>query len=262
MNINKYLLTSISIISILFLTVFFFSKNVQAREESLPAGEAGISADIEKVQTTFPVRMTDVRDVGIQTLSSFKINFLKRFFLNFKAKFTSDPAEKLDSTFKIWADRLYRLNVAKASGKIARINRALEKYLKANVSFEKALSLAEATLADSEINKILGIQDIMVKYAGFSDVIKYVLDGVQFVYEQAPSTSSGQVRTGMAALTAARTGFSQNLGEIESTNREAERIIADPIYKEYVKAMSSPRLTPSQKSLMTLNFFEAERERR
>jgi len=233
-------------------------------------------ADVENVQTTFPVRMTDVRDVGIQTaysekdLRSFKINFLQRFVLNFKVKFSSDPAEKLDSAFKIWADRLYRLNAAKASGppsrkasegrgRIARINRALEKYTKANSSFEKALSLAEATLADSEIDKILGIQNIMVKYAGFSDVIKYVLDGVKIIYEQAPNEVAKS--DGLTALRMARSGFDQNLGAVESANREAERIKSDPIYQEYIKTMSSPQSTPSQKSLGTLNFFENERER-
>ena len=203
-------------------------------------------ADVEKVQTAYSEK----------DLKLFKINFLQRFFLGFKAKFSSDPAEKLDSAFKIWADRLYRLNNATASGRVARINRALEKYTKANISFEKVLSLAEAALADSEIDKILGIQNVAMKYAGFSDVIKYVLDGVQIVYEQAPAEFASQKTSGLTALTAARSGFNQNLGAVESANREAERILADPIYKEYIKIMSSPQSTPSQKSLGTLNFFE------
>ena len=152
------------------------------------------------------------------------------------------------------------MNNATASGRVARINRALEKYTKANISFEKVLSLAEAALADSEIDKILGIQNVAMKYAGFSDVIKYVLDGVQIVYEQAPAEFASQKTSGLTALTAARSGFNQNLGAVESANREVERILADPIYKEYIKIMSSPRSTPSQKSLGTLNFFENERE--
>ena len=40
-------------------------------------------ADVEKVQTAYSEK----------DLKLFKINFLKRFFLGFKAKFSSDPAE-------------------------------------------------------------------------------------------------------------------------------------------------------------------------
>ena len=202
--------------------------------------------EAEKVQTFYSEK----------DLKQYKISSLKRFYLNFQLKFAPGPATKLTSAFKIWADRLYRLNSAKKKSKLGRINKELDKYLGANTSFEKALGLARATLEDIEVDKILGIQDIIEKYTGFSDVAINVLEGVRIIYAEVPELASqGE------ALTAARRGLDENLRTTENLNREAQRIASDPLYREYVKALKSGRLTPAQKSLLTLNFFKAQRER-
>lgn len=200
-------------------------------------------------------RAEEVREVekslAERDFSQYKVGFLRKSWLNFELRWSRDPARRLEIAFELWADSFYRLDKAKAGNNKVKAKRLLAKYAERTRVFESNLKLAQAILAELEVDKILGIERIATVYKDISKDVINVAYGLQIIFQEDEEV--------IQAVKNIEIVSSQADKEIEVAVREAERVKSDPVYRDYIELLNSPNLSEAQKGLLTLNYFKALR---